>query len=151
MRVTATVLIDRPIWEVFAYATKPECWPEWISGLRKVSLRSSRRVDVGTTFEQVGRYSGHTGASSWEVTEYEPPRVFACRAITGPPSALRQVCEALSGATHLTWYIEEETAGLFKGGPQVERAITNQIQGDLARLKGLLEARAAREGAPAGT
>ena len=78
--------------------------------------------------------------ASWEVTEYEPPRVFACRWLGASCGAVRLLYEALGGTTRVT-LSSEEAVGLFTRGPEVERAIRAQMEHDLAALKRLLEAR----------
>jgi uncharacterized protein YndB with AHSA1/START domain len=91
MRVSASVVVDRPIKEVFAYATNPDCWPEWISGLSNAAPRSAQPLYVGTTFDQVERGGAYGRASSWEVTPNTSRRgcwaAAGSRAPDRPPSA----------------------------------------------------------------
>ncbi len=141
MRISGSVLMDQPIWVVFAYIADPHCWPEWMTSVPAIRRAAARALDVGETFDQeVGQWR-----ISWEVTEYEPPRLLACRGLEAPRAILRQVCEVVGGATRLTWCVDGETEEVFAGEPEVETVIAGQIQDDLARLKGLLEARSPRE------
>ncbi len=141
MRFIARVRIEVPILEVFAYMATPCCWTEWMTGVSTIRQSSAHPPEVGEIFDQEVSVAGNHRRISWEVTEYEPPRVFACRRLQAPYATLRQVCESVGGSTHLVWHTEEETGGSFAWGPEVEKAITNQIQGDVARLKEVLEAR----------
>ena len=89
---------------------------------------------MGTTFHQEASLASSWDDASWEVTEYEPPRVFACRWLGATCGAMRLRCEALGGTTRMT-VSSEEAVGLFTGGPEVERAIRAQMEHDLATLK----------------
>jgi uncharacterized protein YndB with AHSA1/START domain len=144
MRHTASVVIDRPIREVFAYATNPDCWSEWIAALSQVECHVGASLEVGTTFAQVDQLHGGIHTTWWQVTEYEPPRALTCRQITGPDAvAVHQRFETVDGATQLTMCSEGPMAGPFQAGPQVVPMIAAQLPADLGRLKVLLEARGA--------
>ena len=142
MRVSASVVVDRPITDVFAYATNPECWPEWLSGLSHAVTRCAQPLYVGATFDHIARGGGYGRESSWEVTEHEPPRVLGCRRIAGAgPAAIRQVFEAMGNSTRLTISSDGDGTGPFAEGPDLERAIMGQLERDLGRLKQALERR----------
>ena len=142
MRSEASIIIDRPIGEVFAYATNPECWPEWISGVVKVVSDSGSRLDVGSTFGQVDTFPGHSRSEAWECIEYEPPWVLTCRRITGSrPYTLRFVCVSVDGRTKLTICSDAGPGDLPGSGAEIERAMAGRWKQDLATLKGILERR----------
>ena len=134
VRITTSIVIERPIREVFACASNPCGWTEWIAGAVTVEQTWSGQLDVGTTFLQEASLASSWDDVSWEVTEYEPPRVFACRWGGATCGAVRLRCEALGGTTRMT-VSSEEAVGLFTGGPEVERAIRAQMEHDLATLK----------------
>jgi uncharacterized protein YndB with AHSA1/START domain len=142
LRSEASIIIDRPIGEVFAYATNPECWPEWISGVVKVVSDSGSRLDVGSTFGQVDTFPGHSRSEAWECIEYEPPWVLTCRRITGSqPYTLRFVSVSVDGRTKLTICSDAGPGDLPGSGPEIERAMAGRWKQDLATLKGILERR----------
>jgi len=147
MRVSASVIIDQPIREVWAFATDPCCWTEWITGTATIRKTWSGSLDVGATFRQEETFASYRHDSTWEMTEYEPPRVFACRRISESNGALRLLFEALAGSTQFT-LTSEEADGLFVRGPEVERAALDRMELDLARLKQHLEKRAAQSVVP---
>ena len=70
MRVSTSIIIERPIRDVFAFAANPGRWAEWIIGVSAVEEASGRYRDVGSTFEQTERASGYYRRSSWQVIEY---------------------------------------------------------------------------------
>ena len=138
MQITTNIVSERPSREVFAFASNPCCWTEWIAGAAPVEHSWSGQLDVGTTFRQGTPLASFWDDTSWEVTEYQPPHVFACRWLGASCGAVRLCCEVLGGRTRVT--VSTEAAdGLFVSGPDVERAIQAQIQHDLTTLKHLLE------------
>jgi uncharacterized protein YndB with AHSA1/START domain len=146
MQHTASVVIDRPIHEVFAYATNPDCWSEWIAALSQVACHVGGSLEVGTTFAQVDQLGAEIRTTWWEVTEYEPPRALTCRQLTEPDAvAVHQLFETVDGATQLTMSSEGPMAGRFPARPQVAPTIAAQLPADLGRLKALLEAQGAAQ------
>ncbi len=95
MRVTASVIIDQPIRVVFASIADPSCWPKWMTNVSAIERRSARSLDVGETFDRVDHPAGHGLWSTWEVTEYEPPRLLGCRRIAGGPRSSSARCSNL--------------------------------------------------------
>jgi len=133
------IVVERPVHEVFAFASNPCCWREWIAGAAPVQHTWSGQLNVGTTFTQGAPLASFWDDTSWEVTEYQPPHVFACRWLGASCGAVRLLCEVLGGKTRVT-VSTEAAAGLFVSGPDVEQAIQGQMQRDLGALKRLLEA-----------
>ena len=97
-----THIVERPIREVFAFASNPCCWTEWITGAAPVHHTWSGQLDVGTTFRQAAPLASFWDDTSWEVTEYQPPRVFACRWLGASCGAVRLLCEALDSRTRVS-------------------------------------------------
>ena len=136
MRVSTSVIIERPIREVFSFVATPSLRAHWIAGVSTVEKTSGRPLDVGSAFEQTERALGRLRRSSWEVIEYEPPHVWSCRRLTEPSRIVRQVFESVEDSTRLTLCTED---GPLTSGLEVERAIRAQQERDLERLKRLLE------------
>ena len=116
MHVENTVIINRPIEEVFEYASTPENDPTWVPA----SIRNQRTLPgpmrVGMTTEETVKLFGRTSRDTWAVTEYEPPTVIAYRATSGPLSGavIRVRCEpAPGGGTSLTHAVDWEPRSLY--------------------------------------
>ena len=115
MHVENTITIERPIEELFEYVSSPENDPTWVS----VSIRNQRTspgpMRVGMTIEEDVKIFGRTSRDTWEVTEYEPPTVIACRATSGLLSGgvVRLRCEPVEGGTRLTHAVEYEPRGIY--------------------------------------
>ena len=147
VQITTHIDVERPIRAVFAVVSNPCRWTAWIAGAAEVQQTWSGELDVGTTFRQAAPLASFWEDTAWEVTAYQPPRVFACRWLGASCGAVRLCCEALGGGTRVT-VSSEAAAGLFVSGPEVQQAIQAQMQRDLVTLKRLLEA--AQAAAPAG-
>ena len=144
IRVEHSVVIERPIEEVFAFAADPNNNPLWQSITLETQTVSGVEVDVGTTFNNVIKFLGRRIETTLEVVESEPPRRQCVRVTSGPiPASGCYVFEpaAGSGSTRFTQTLEAEVGGFFRlAEPLVGRAIRRQTETDMATLKDLLEA-----------
>ena len=143
IREELSVVVDRPIEEVFAFATEPENEPLWQSTSLETEQTSGGPVGVGTTFRNTSKFLGRRIDSTYEVTENEPPRRQCVRATSGPiPGSGCYLFEpAEEGGTRFTQRLEAEIGGFFRlAEPLVGRAIRRQMDVDMATLKDLLEA-----------
>jgi uncharacterized protein YndB with AHSA1/START domain len=67
-RMEASVVINRPIDEVFAYLTDVGSWSQWNSGILEAEQTSEGSVGVCTTFQGVSQFLGQRGEWTSEVT-----------------------------------------------------------------------------------
>ena len=144
MKVEHTVVINRPVGEVFSYLTNPDNLPEWQSGVTEARKEGEGLLGAGSRLTEVRTFLGKRISSTLEVTAYEPDREFSIRVVTGPiPFAVRHVFEPADGGTRITFSGEGEPGNLFKlAEPLVARAVKRQSEADFATLKRVLEARA---------
>src|ERR1700674_3649626 len=88
--------------DVFDLVCTPERLPEW-----NVSVEHGRRVDpdepvcLGSRAIFRGRLLGQTLESETEVVTFEPPRLFATRAVRGPRLTTRIQLEPCPAGTHV--------------------------------------------------
>lgn len=148
MEIGASVLIDRPIREVFDYAVNPKHWSAWIPSVSTDEWISSGPLEVGALLLQSAPYPAAAEGISWEVTQFEPPRVLACHRIPEPRVTIRQVFESVGYDTRLTMYIDEDHAGLLTSGSDAERSRGACLATGLERLKALLAGRENLSGSP---
>jgi uncharacterized protein YndB with AHSA1/START domain len=150
MHVENTIMIERPIEEVFEYVSTPENDPTWVS----VSIRNQRTspgpMRVGMTIEEDVKIFGRTSRDTWEVTDYEPPTVIAYRATSGLFSGggVRVRCEPVEGVTRLTHAVEYQPRGIYHKtiAPLMPWA-TKQLIASMDRtLKDLLEGKTTTSG-----
>ena len=149
IRQEHTVVIERPIEEVFAFATDPNNDSLWLSTTLETEQTSEGAMDVGTTLRNTTKFLGRRIETIMEVTEYEPPRRHCVRLTSGPiPGEGCYLFEdADGGSTRFTQTFEAEVGGFFRlAEPLVGRALRRQTETDMATLKDMLEAGGPEDG-----
>ena len=143
--IELSIVINRPIEEVFAFVSNPETYPKWVSSSREVTITSAGPLGVGTTFCSVLTFMGRRLGGEIEFTEYEPNRSFTEKVKTGPfPVENRFTCARVKGGTQVTSTQAAEPGGFFKlAEPLLVRLFKRQLEADFANLKDLLESHAA--------
>ncbi len=142
IREEHSVVIDRPVEEVFAFATDPNNDPLWQSTSLETEQTSEGPLDVGATLRNTSKFLGRRIESTLEVTENEPPHKQCIRITSGPiPGSGCYLFEPADGvSTRFTQIFEAEVGGFFRlAEPLVGRALRRQMQADMETLKDLLE------------
>ena len=83
MVVTHSVVINRPVEDVFAAATSLPLSVVWRSAVACSVQTSDGPVGVGATFDQEVRVMGMSRTNTAVITEYDPPRCFAYEHVRG--------------------------------------------------------------------
>jgi uncharacterized membrane protein len=143
-KMQASVVIGRPIEEVFTYVVDAATWPKWQEGLLEAEQTSEGPVGSGTTFRGTNQMMGQKMEWTSEVTEFETNKKVGHRIISGPMSVQQALTfEAADGGTKFSLVAEGETGGFFKmAEPLVNRMMKKQLEANLARLKEILESQA---------
>ena len=143
-RFQQSVVINRPVEQVFEFVCDLENDPKWTPGT--VMRRTSQGpLGVGTTFEQHDRFMGRRMNFSVEVTDYEPPRKIGLKTTSGQLSfgGHRMFEPVNEGATRVTFAGEGHAPGLMKlAEPLLAAAGERRLRVQLGNLKRLLESRA---------
>jgi uncharacterized membrane protein len=142
LKIETSVVINRPVDEVFAFTTNFENQPKWQSRLLEVKKTSEGPIGVGTTWRGVAMFLGQRIENSTVMTEYEPNRTYAGKSTSGPvPAEARLSYEPLEGGTRLSFTLEAQPGGFFKlTEPLLKSLFKRQTEADLATLKDLMEA-----------
>ena len=145
MEITDSVVIARPVEDVFAYAGDPANDSSWATVMVESRMTSDGPVEKGSTLVEVLRFLGKRIETECEVTEYEPDSRIAFTMIAGPnKGAHERTFESVEGGTRVTLLTRGDSSGLFKlADPVLKRMGTRQMAADLAILKELLESDAA--------
>jgi uncharacterized membrane protein len=140
-RVEASVVINRPIEEVFTFAADMNKSSTWQSSVLETALISPGPVGQGTTYRHTMQFSERRLEATAEITDYEPPRKYAWKATSAPfPLSGGMSFEAVNGSTRVTHSLEAEPSGLLAlAAPAIVRAAQQQFEADLKNLKELLE------------
>jgi uncharacterized protein YndB with AHSA1/START domain len=140
LQLRASVLIQAPPGRVFELVCAPERLPEW-----NVSVESARRVApgepvcLGSRAIFSGRLLGQPLESETEVTEYEPPRLFATRAIRGPRLFTRFELEMLGDCTRVHVEVQGDMPGGAIGQRLAEGFLRKELTASLQRLRAIGE------------
>jgi len=138
-----TIVINRPIHDVFAFFADAENDTQWRSGVKEI--RRNGELGVGTQYHQrVAGPMGRAIAADIEVTAYEPERHVAFQAIAGPVRPRGDYTFREAGdATEVTFAMDVELSGLKKllMASMVQKTMDAEVAG-LERAKSVLESRA---------
>lgn len=135
-----TVIIRRPIEEVFGFLSQFENVPKWNYAIVETRKVSEGPVGVGTTYHQV-RSVPSRSEERFEVTVYNPSRHLEIRGQLGPfPSRLSYALDALPEGTRVTNTVELELRGPGRllGRVAVPR-VRDAVAANLRKLKEVLE------------
>ena len=141
-RVEASIAINRPVAEVFAFVTNFANATQWQPGIIEARVTSNGPVGVGTTFTWVQQIVGQKMDTSGQVTACNPPNEYQWKSTAGPfPLSGGVKFRAEGNSTVLTQYADAEPGGFFK---LAEGLLMKQVQGQfeqgLKKLKQVLEA-----------
>jgi len=141
LSLQAATEIRAPADVVFAVLSAPERLPEW-----NTSVESARRAAPGETVQlgsrcvMNGRLLGQTLESETEVVAFDPPKVFATRAIRGPKLTTRFELDELPESTRVRLDVSGEVPGGRLGGMLAEGFLRRELTASLDRLKTMCEA-----------
>lgn len=113
MKVKHSVVIQRPLEEVFAFVTNLENETRWQPEILSVKLDGL--LQTGTTFHEVRRTFGRTVEWHFRITHFEPPYRITIETISGTvPYRGSRLFEAVTSGTQVTEIGELQTSGIFK-------------------------------------
>ena len=143
--VHTDTVIRRPVDEVAAYAGDPGNAPEWYANIRSVEWRTPPPIGIGSRMAFVASFLGRRLAYTYEVVELDPGSRLVMRTADGPfPMETSYTWEPTDdGGTRMTLRNRGRPSGFARvTAPAMAAAMRRANNADLARLKGLLEARA---------
>ncbi|MGB3716146.1 MAG: SRPBCC family protein [Candidatus Promineifilaceae bacterium] len=112
VKVEVSVVINRPVGEIFDYIADPENSPKWQSGVLEAEQTSKGPGGVGTTDREVRKFLGRQIDQTFEVTEYEPNRMIKQRTTSGSMTLeTRYAFESVEGGTRLTMWAPSCSSG----------------------------------------
>ena len=141
--IESSVLINRPVAEVFAFATDWDKYPLWETEVLESHQLSAGPIGVGTTYRHVSRFMGQRLENEGIVTVYEPGRRICFKTTKSSfPFSACQTFQEENGATRATYTFEAELGGLLKIlKPFTLRMSRKTLETNYARLKDILEAK----------
>lgn len=143
--VQTQITIRRPRGEVAAYAADPDNATEWYEKIKSVEWKTERPLTTGSRIAFVARFLGRRLSYTYEITELAAGDRIVMRTPDGPfPMETTYTWkDTPSGDTYMTLRNRGEPSGFSKlTTPMLAAAMRRANRKDLARLKGILEARA---------
>ena len=139
-----SIVVARPIGEVFAYLDDVESEREWQPNLREVQKTPPGPSAVGTKKRYVSQFLGKRIENTYEVIEMGPGWRIVYR--TTPDSFVEATsevrCEPEGDGTRVTMVVTARPGGALRLVPKklMEKASVEELRDSLERLKALLEA-----------
>ena len=140
-KVENSIVIQKPVAEVFAYVNDPENATKWQGGVEAVKY-TEVPVKVGTQYTEVRKFMGKEMNTLLEVTALDANSKYAAKVIKGPvPFEVDVTFEAEGGdATKMTTSVSGEPGGFFKlAEGMVSKQLEESLKEDGKRLKSILE------------
>lgn len=134
--------IDRPVDDVFAFATNPDNAGLWLGDVTRIELLTPGPLRAGTKFRETRRIGKHEHSAVIEITAHEPPHTHAASAsMMGVTANYRYTFAPEGDGTRVEMTAEVQARGLAK--LLVPKALSEmkKLDGDqLVRLKRAIEA-----------
>jgi uncharacterized protein YndB with AHSA1/START domain len=142
---TLSIVIDRPLEEVFTYVTEAEKIPEWSPVVIDARQIPPGKIEVGTKIVQTVKTVISKTEVSWEIVAYEPKSL--CRYAADSAYFTGEVTfsvEEAGGGTKFTVHDHGSPRGLLRlFEPLIRRADLNSRHKNLAAIKENLESQPA--------
>ena len=139
IRIEHSVVINRPVEDVFAYTSDPLKLTDWQGGLLRVEADSS--LYVGTKTTEVRKVMGREMETQMECVEFDSPNKYSMKSLSGPVEmTFTQTTKTNGNGTQIDVLVVGEPGGFFGvAGPILKRQVQKDIEKDYAKLKEILE------------
>lgn len=135
-----SVIIERPIEDVYAVLTDLEKTPKWSAPAVEEHWITPGPVGIGSIRHATTRFMGRTSENEAQLTAIEPNRSWAMKSVSGPSFTVSAAFEPVESGTRVDWTWSFNFRGPLK---LMESLVTSmfgrQFAKDLARLKELME------------
>jgi uncharacterized protein YndB with AHSA1/START domain len=141
-RAEASVVINRPVQELWDYLSDVSNVPVWMSYVLEAEQTSEGPLGVGTKFQGVSHFLGRRIQRTSEVTQIEPNSGWKEK-VSAPPIAFEEsyIFESVEGGTESTFVVDGHSGGFFRlTDPIVVRMMQRDIEANVGNLKDILEA-----------
>ena len=137
----ASVLINRPVGQVFATLADTKNQPQWDSGQLEACLMPDGPIRIGTRITEVRKFRGRNSENTGEVIEFEPNARLTRKSVDMPMTVLGTVTFAATPlGTQVNWRLDLQPKGFsVLTGPMIANSMKKGSEISLRRLKDLLE------------
>jgi carbon monoxide dehydrogenase subunit G len=145
MKTSASIEIDRPSADVFAYTTDPTTFAEWQEGIEGAEPPTHTPPAVGDQCVTVRKIGMMSRRITSEIAALDPPRTWTMRGLDGPIRATVDVTvEPLDSDRRSKVTIDIDFSGHGAGKVMVPLMVVpmarREMPANMARLKQRLEA-----------
>jgi len=141
IKVEKSVVIKKPVAEVFAYVQNNENSTKWQGGVVSVTMEEGPDNVVGSRYTEVRKFMGQEMKTTMEITAFTENVKWAAKVVKGPvPYEVTMTYEAVPEGTKITTHVEGEPTGFFKlAEGMVANTLGKSLEEDYVRLKANLE------------
>jgi len=84
VNITTTITINRPIKDVFAYATNPDNAPKWYKNIKSIEWETLKPLVLGSKIVFAAHFLGRILKYVYEIVELKPNRKLTMKTASGP-------------------------------------------------------------------
>jgi uncharacterized membrane protein len=140
-KVETSVVVNRPVGEVFQFMSVNENALQWQSGLLETRITNDV-TGPGRAWIDTIQFLGRRMETPFQLTDWQADRKIAFQSTGGPiPMQGSYAFEPSGDSTRVTFLLTGEPGGFFKlAEPVLMQILQRQWQTNLANLKDVLEA-----------
>ncbi|MGD2217692.1 MAG: SRPBCC family protein [Gemmatimonadales bacterium] len=143
LRYESTIVIDRPVDEVFDYMQDIDREREWQPNLREAEQSPEGEPGVGTRRRYISEFMGKRFENVYVNAIYEPNRRVAYKSAPDSDTQAQGevIWEAVDSGTRVTMRVAVEVGGLLRFVPKslIASLGKKELEDALARVKARLE------------
>src|SRR5215472_9715440 len=102
IHIEESIVINRPIEEVFAFTSETKNLPLWQTDVLEARHTPEGPVQVGTKLTLVRAFMGRKMEGTADIVEYTPPTRYFYKTTSGPAVTGGNICEATAEGTKFT-------------------------------------------------
>lgn len=130
IKVEQSVVIKKPLKEVFAYSQDIENAAKFQKGVDSVVMVEGPDNTVGSRYAEVRKFLGKEMRTTLEITAFKENELWGAKVVEGPlPFEVTMTYEAVPEGTKITTTVEAEPKGFFK---LAEKAVASNLEKSLA-------------------
>lgn len=141
IRVKHSIIVDRPLPEVFEYLTTPEKTPEWQEAVIESTIITEGPIGSDTKVRVTRRFMGKSITLILDTTEFVPNERFSFRTESGLVSLEGTVVVEPKGVgTAVTFTMSGDPGSVFSlAGPFIQQIVRKETVDNANLLKIILE------------
>jgi uncharacterized protein YndB with AHSA1/START domain len=137
-----SIVINRPVKQVFAVMADARNQPQWDPGLLEARLMPDGPVSIGTKITEVRKFMGRTSENTGEVVEFEPNARITRKSVDSPNMTVMGTLTftSTSNGTKVSWRWDLQFSVFFTlVGPLIANGMKKGAEASLQGLKEMLE------------